>query len=127
MGSSIVERPQQGDRNKSLCLGCCVLSLCFGHLHSGFSNHRELHGAIFEQWSLAFQEGVLSRFHTDAVNVKTAEFLTSTSKFNLTPNWSRPFFLVEHGDPQQSESSPWLGETWSSGPPEHVWGVAMPG
>ncbi len=22
-------------------------SLCFGRLHSGFSNHRELHGAIF--------------------------------------------------------------------------------
>ncbi len=38
-----------------------------------------------------------SRFHTGAVNVKV---LTSTSKFNLTPNWwaskkrSRPFFDV---------------------------------
>ena len=26
---------------------CVFLSLCFGRLHSGLSNHRELHGAIF--------------------------------------------------------------------------------
>ncbi len=65
----------------SLCLGRCVLvavfwSLCLGRLHSGFSNHRELHGAIFD----THQSGIMLNFDVDIkILLSTLKKITSTS------------------------------------------------